>query len=166
MSRISRPEMILVSALTSLAALALLCVGQAAPAQDTNQTGGGTLSNVESGASADDWNMETGASLDGARPEGDRSGAVEDVASDLRFATPRPAEAADERAVRFGQSLLGSAEVQDTNQLGGDNREYVSRRERWERGRHHGWRNNRRHRICRWTWRHHHRVRVCSWRRW
>ena len=46
----------------------------------------------------------------------------------------------------------------------------TQRGDRWhnDRGRHYGWRNHRRHRVCRWVWRHHHRQRVCYWtyRRW
>jgi len=39
------------------------------------------------------------------------------------------------------------------------------RGDRWhnDNGRHHGWRNNHRRQVCRWTWRNHHRVRVCRW---
>jgi hypothetical protein len=63
-------------------------------------------------------------------------------------------------------SLSVPAMAQDDHH--GD-RDRGDRGDRWERhdnGRHNGWRNHRRHRVCHWVVRHHHRYRVCTWRRW
>lgn len=168
MSRTARPEALLFGALTSMfAALATLSTGQAVSAQDTNQTGGGTIAHESAIAASPSANAVGNSEITPlGREVGTRSEyRWERSTAPAPAAPPSSVESRHDSGAFPPQPAFSVSTAPNTNEIARGAGENRVRRQGSEYNRHRAWRHGSRHQVCRRIRHDHHRVRACARRR-